>query len=145
MLLRNPKSVRPWQHVLEPIFGYLNLANHLNKDSGKDFAKSWNFGPPSIEQFSAFNVANLFFEEWGSEKNIQVLGSKDLPEEVSYLTLDSSLSERELGWERVWNLRSSLRAVVDWHKFFQLGEDMHSFSLQQISDYLGGSSNETSI
>ena len=145
LLLRNPQSVRPWQHVLEPIFGYLNLANHLNKDLGKEFAKSWNFGPPSIEQFSAFDVANLFFEEWGSEKNIQVLDNKDLPEEVNYITLDSSRSETELGWERVWDLRSSLRAVVDWHKFFQINKEMHSFSLQQISDYLDGSSNGISI
>ncbi|MDG2351296.1 MAG: CDP-glucose 4,6-dehydratase [Acidimicrobiales bacterium] len=146
LLLRNPESVRPWQHVLEPIFGYLNLANHLNKDSGKEFAKSWNFGPPSTEQFSAFDVANLFFEEWGSEKNIQVLDNKGLPEEVNYLTLDSSQAETELGWERVWGLQDSLRAVVDWHKSFQSSKDMHSFSLQQISDYLDeGGSNEIFI
>tara|TARA_Y100000590_G_scaffold119742_1_gene137058 strand:+ start:17455 stop:18540 length:1086 start_codon:yes stop_codon:yes gene_type:complete len=145
LFLRNPQSVRPWQHVLEPIFGYLNLANQLNKDSGKEFAKSWNFGPPSTEQFSTFDVASLFFEEWGSKKEIQVLENKDLPEEVDCITLDCSRSETELGWERVWDLRSSLRAVVDWHKFFQNSKDMHSFSLQQISDYLDGRSSGSFI
>lgn len=145
LLLRSPQSIRPWQHVFEPIFGYLILANHLNKDSGKEFAKSWNFGPPDIEQFSVIDVANLFFEEWGSDKNIQVLDSEDLPEEVKYLSLDSSRSEIEMDWRRVWDLRNSLKAVVEWHKFFQINKEVHSFSLQQISDYLDGVSNEISI
>ena len=132
--LRNPKSTRPWQHVLEPIRGYLMLAEKLYTD-GQSYAEGWNFGPIDSDAKAASWIADQLSIFWGGGAN-WVSSSIDQQEhEANYLKLDSSKANSKLGWRQSTELKGTLRDIVRWHRAFIDRADMRDETLSQIHDY----------
>ncbi len=128
--LRNPRAVRPWQHVLSPLAGYLLLAEALSKRA--DAARAWNFGPSAADQQPVSWVVEHLAELLGGELRWS-LDEGPNPPEAGSLALDSSAAERALGWRPVGSLQQALALVVEWHRAQRRGEDMRRVSLAQIA------------
>jgi len=131
--IRNPGAIRPWQHVLEPLSGYLLLAERLYTDGGR-WAEGWNFGPLDEDARSVEFVVENVARRWGNGARwIAPHGTH--PHEAGLLKLDCTKARTELGWSPKWRLGRALDAVVDWYRAYLRDADMQSFSLQQIEDY----------
>jgi len=133
--LRYPDSVRPWQHVLEPLSGYLALADALLGESDGEFGRAWNFGPGEAGNASVGEVAETMAGLWGEGARVIRDSSGAHPHEAGLLSLDSSLARQELGWRPRWLLRDGLERTVEWYRGWKRGEDMRRLSLEQIADY----------
>lgn len=133
VVVRNPHSTRPWQHVLEPLSGYLTLAQRLHQE-GSAFAEGWNFGPHDEDarpvQWVVERVAGL----WGAGAGWQRDGGEH-PHEAHYLKLDISKARVRLGWQPRWRLARALKEVVAWQRAWLAQEDMRAVCLQQITSY----------
>ncbi len=132
--IRYPDAVRPWQHILEPLHGYLMLAEKLYHQAGEG-AQAWNFGPDVGDTRSVKWIVEKISSIWGTETNWRVDESKQ-PHEAGLLSLDCSRARKSLGWQPRWNLEQALERIVDWHQAEIAGKDMFDFSLQQIQDYI---------
>ncbi len=132
--IRNPFSIRPWQHVLEPLAGYMCLAQKMY-DNGSEFSEAWNFGPLDEDSKSVAWIADRMVSLWG-EGRWQKEGGAEKVHEASYLKLDCSKAKARLGWASVWNLNEALVKIVDWHKRAASGEDLNDVCLEQINLYL---------
>lgn len=132
--IRNPHAIRPWQHVLEPLAGYLLLAQKL-WDKGAVYGESWNFGPSDEDAKPVSWIADRLTNAWG-EGASWVLDGGDHPHEAHYLKLDCSKAKARLGWYPRWRLEDALTAIVDWHQAHLGGKDMRAFSIEQIHAYL---------
>lgn len=128
--VRNPNATRPWQHVLEPISGYLLLAEKLYTD-GTLYAEGWNFGPNEDDTKSVKWIIENLYKKWGSNISWSNQPGKH-PHEANYLKLDVTKTKKYLGWRPSWSLDYSLIQIVDWHKAFLNNEDMKLKTLQQI-------------
>jgi CDP-glucose 4,6-dehydratase len=133
--IRNPHAIRPWQHVLEPLSGYLRLAELL-VERGRDFAEGWNFGPIDEDARPVQGIVERICAEWGGGASWQRQPG-DHPHEATYLKLDISKSRARLGWSPRWSLDTALGRVVAWQKAWRGGADMREVSLAQISEYVG--------
>jgi CDP-glucose 4,6-dehydratase len=133
LLVRNPDAVRPWQHVLDPLCGYLMLAEKLWKDPVR-FGGAWNFGPDETKTWAVGDVLRLLQELWGNEFTWRVDKSSQ-PHESRYLKLDSTKARTLLGWQPKWDLRSALAATVNWFKAYQRREDLRRITLEQMQSY----------
>jgi CDP-glucose 4,6-dehydratase len=133
--IRNPHAIRPWQHVLEPLSGYLILAQKLYKD-GAAYSESWNFGPNDEDAKPVSWIADCLTRTWG-EGASWVLDGGNHPHEAHYLKLDCSKAKTRLGWHPRWHLEETLEAIIDWHHAHRSGKDMHAVTLGQISQYEG--------
>lgn len=134
--IRNPQATRPWQHVLDPLAGYLLLARRLWQD-GPDFAESWNFGPGEESERSVSWIARYLTELWGEGAGWQLAGEQaGSPHEARWLKLDCSKARARLGWIPQWNLENALQRVLDWYKFYQRGADMREVCLRQIGEFM---------
>ncbi len=127
--IRNPASVRPWQHVLDPLVGYLVLAERLVED-GKQFEGGWNFGPHMDGEVSVAALADALVRHWGHGSRWEREDGEQ-PHEANYLKLDCSKARNLLGWRHLIDFESALRFTVDWYRAHQRGEDMRRFSLEQ--------------
>lgn len=136
--LRNPDAVRPWQHVLEPLSGYMRLAERLVSKDGATFAGPWNFGPDASDDAPVGKVAEMTARFWGDKARVERTPSKDNPHEAGYLRLDNRKAKKELRWTPRWSLEDALERTVEWHRAWRDGADMHAFSLAQIRDYEAG-------
>lgn len=132
--IRNPLATRPWQHVLEPLAGYLTLAQALY-EKGEAYASGWNFGPSDKDNCSVQEVIELFISKWGSDSRWGREGS-DQPHESNFLKLDCSKANLELGWRSKWNLNEAVEKIIEWQKAFQAKKDMQEVSLNQINQYM---------
>ncbi len=130
--LRNPEAVRPWQHVLNPLSGYLTLAQELFADPAA--ARAWNFGPPADDAKPVSWIVERMREEWDGAFAWEADPGAN-PPEAGYLTLDSAQAERALGWRAGWSLAEALARIVQWHEAHRKGEDMRAFSFQQITEF----------
>ncbi len=130
--VRNPDAVRPWQHVLSPLSGYLRLAEALSQDPHRDVARAWNFGPPAQDARPVRWIVEQLAELWRGELSWQ-LDEAANPPEAGHLALDSSAAEQLLGWRPASRLEDALELVVDWHRAHRRGEDMRRVSLSQIA------------
>jgi CDP-glucose 4,6-dehydratase len=135
LIIRSPEATRPWQHVLEPLSGYLQLAERLFTD-GADFAEAWNFGPLDedarsvrwiVEQLAALRPE----VNWHCESSPQA-------HEAHYLKLDSSKAIQRLQWQPRWRLATALQKTLFWHEAWQNGQDMQTITMAQIQDYTHG-------
>jgi CDP-glucose 4,6-dehydratase len=133
LLIRNPQAVRPWQHVLEPLRGYLTLAEHLF-EHGSSYAEAYNFGPRENDAQSVEWVVGQLAHKWGGDANWQVDGANH-PHEASLLRLDVSKASHRLSWRPVLDLDSSLQWTVDWARADHEQQDMHAFTISQIENY----------
>jgi CDP-glucose 4,6-dehydratase len=131
--IRSPNSVRPWQHVFEPLNGYLMLAEQLHTN-GPEFSKAWNFGPNEQDTYTVADVAIKVSQLWGKQ-NAWRAASGEHPHEANYIKLDASLARNELGWSPVLCIDKSLKLIVDWEKARLNNVDVRVTSLKQIKDY----------
>ena len=130
--IRNPHAVRPWQHVLNPLSGYLRLAEALY--AGDDVARAWNFGPRAADARTVGWIVTRLGELWGGALESE-LDAGEHPQEAPYLELDSTAAEEELGWRCRWDLDRALQLVVEWHRAHLAGADMRAISLAQIERF----------
>lgn len=135
--LRRPEAVRPWQHVLDPLRGYLLLAENLWRDPQR-YSEPWNFGPDPTDQLSVRDVVNQIIGRWGT-------GTADvLPEppwhDAGLLALDSTKSRRRLGWRPVWTAAEAIDRAITWYQhYYQAPNDIAShreFTLSQLRDFM---------
>jgi CDP-glucose 4,6-dehydratase len=134
VVIRNPHSTRPWQHVLEPLSGYLVLAQRLASDGGQQFADGWNFGPRDEDARPVQWIVERLIQSWGGSAGWRLDGG-DHPHEAHYLKLDVSKARAELDWQPRWGLARALVAISDWHRAWLDRQDMRALCLQQISEY----------
>lgn len=128
--IRFPKAIRPWQHVQNPLEGYLLLAEQLWENAA-EFSEGWNFGPMEDGERSVEWMVNFMTRGWGSRLGWEPTGVHQ-PHETSILKLDSSKARRRLDWSPRIPLERALMMLVEWYKAFQAGEDMQQLTLQQI-------------
>ena len=132
--IRNPLATRPWQHVLEPLSGYLVLAQALYQQGSK-FDGGWNFGPRVEDARSVQEVVNLLMRSWASPTSwIQDQGEQ--PHEAHSLSLDCSKARQLLNWIPRWTLEQSIENIVQWQQAYQNQLNMREISLHQIASYL---------
>jgi CDP-glucose 4,6-dehydratase len=131
--IRNPLATRPWQHVLEPLSGYLALAQALY-EKGTPFAQGWNFGPRDSDARSVQAVIDLLISAWGSMAS-WVQDASEHPHEAHSLKLDITKASKQLGWVPKWNLETAIETIVQWQKAYQNKQDMKAISLAQIQSY----------
>lgn len=133
--LRNPESVRPWQHVLEPLSGYLALGQRL-LERRDGTAEGWNFGPDNDGVVNVATVAEMISQGWeGSAQGIKVARKAADPEEAKILRLDSTKAATRLGWRPQLALSEAVDFTVDWYRRHAAGEDMRVVMREQIASY----------
>lgn len=132
-LIRNPLAVRPWQFVLEPLRGYLMLAERLF-ENGSCFASAWNFGPASIDAKPVRWIADELVRCWGDHAG-WTCDSSSHPREANALKLDVSKAEAKLHWHPVLPLKNALGWITDWYRGFEQGADLRTLTLTQIERY----------
>lgn len=132
--IRNPHAIRPWQHVLEPLSGYLLTAQYLCK-RGPEYAEGWNFGPNDDDAKPVQWIVENLTALWGEGASWQLDG-EDHPHEAGYLKLDCSKAKARMGWHPRWSLLETLQRITHWHKAWSEREDMKAHSLSEINDYL---------
>lgn len=135
LTLRYPQATRPWQHVLEPLYGYLLLAQAL-VEQGEAAASAWNFGPDAQGVASVAQVVEHLARQWVGRAD-WVQGAEPHPHEAGLLALDSSKARRLLGWNPRWSLQQTLEQTLVWHQVWQDGQDMQAFTRAQIVAYQG--------
>ena len=134
LTIRSPGAIRPWQHVLEPLSGYLTLAEQLFQH-GSVFAEPWNFGPADDDaQTVGWIVEHLATRNPGMVWHCDTVSQLH---EANYLKLDSSKARTQLDWKPRWSLPAALDKTLVWHQAWRSGQDMRTISLAQISEYLG--------
>lgn len=131
--IRNPLSTRPWQHVLEPLSGYLLLAQKLYESPGQ-YAEGWNFGPNETDAKPVQWILEKMVPMWPSSS--WGLDTDSHPHEAGYLKLDISKVKSRLHWHPVWNLEQALQKIVGWHCSWLAGEDMAKVCFSEISEYM---------
>jgi CDP-glucose 4,6-dehydratase len=134
VLIRNPHAIRPWQHVLEPLSGYLLLAERLYLNGQLD-AEAWNFGPRDEDAQSVQWVAEHLCEHWGHGATWS-LQPGDHPHEANFLKLDVSKARQRLQWKPRWPLEVALKKITEWHQASLSGQDMRAVCLNQIKQYV---------
>jgi CDP-glucose 4,6-dehydratase len=131
--IRNPNAIRPWQHVLEPLRGYLMLAERLY-EKGPEFAEAWNFGPTDQDVMPVNWIAERLRSLWGSDAKWEVDTEKH-PHEATLLKLDISKAKEKLDWKPKISIDKSLDLIVDWHRAESKNENMREKTLAQITNY----------
>ena len=134
VVIRNPRAVRPWQHVLEPLHGYLTLAERLFDDGAAQFDSAWNFGPAETDSRPVEWLADALCERWGSGARWE-LDSAAHPHEAHQLRLDCSKARTALGWTPRLTLETALDWTVEWYRASLAGEDVRDLTLAQIARY----------
>lgn len=134
LILRNPKATRPWQHVLEPLSGYVALAEKLLDEPNGGFDTAWNFGPDADGNATVGEVAGVFGRLWGNVQ-VECLDSHSGPHEAGLLQLDNSRAKTLLGWFPRWSLDDTLRHTADWYRAWHEGGDTAALMQQQIENY----------
>jgi CDP-glucose 4,6-dehydratase len=132
-LIRSPSAVRPWQFVLEPLRGYLMLAECLAGDSAR-FGSAWNFGPAEADAKPVAWIADKLVRSWGNSASWRNDAAMH-PREAYYLKLDVSKAKSELGWQPLLPLNNALDWIVEWYRAFQTGDDLRRLTRMQIERY----------
>ena len=136
--IRNPGAIRPWQHVLEPLSGYLQLAQKLYIE-GVEYAEGWNFGPYEGDVKPVAWIVDRIAKAWGDGAS-WTLDAASHPHEAHYLKLDCSKARSVLGWKPRWNIEQTIDRIVDWHKAHGQGADMQALTQEQIKTYVSSTS-----
>jgi len=131
--IRSPYAIRPWQHVLEPLGGYMMLAEKLYTD-GPKYAEAWNFGPDDRDAKNVEWIAEKFCSLWGKDASYAI-DKNPQPHEANYLKLDCSKAKTELGWTPKWDIEKALGSIVDWYQAWINKNDTRELSLQQMKAF----------
>jgi CDP-glucose 4,6-dehydratase len=133
ILVRNPHAIRPWQHVLEPLSGYLTLAQQLYQ-GGPKFASAFNFGPGDRDARPVEWIVRQLCAKWGGGARYQI-DCGEHPHEAHYLKLDCSKAKAELDWQPRWGLEEALDRILEWTRAYQAGGDLRQLCRDQITAY----------
>ena len=134
IVIRSPNAVRPWQHVLEPLCGYLELAEALCTN-GPEYAQAWNFGPNESDTKTVEWITNELVTGWGSGASYQIDTNPASLHEAYILKLDCSKARMILGWRPQWDVTEAIKRICAWHKAHLNGEDMQVYALNEIGQY----------
>lgn len=136
IILRSPNAIRPWQHVLEPLSGYLLLAEKMI-ENGTKFSEGWNFGPNDADAKSVGWMTQTLLENWarvsGQVASYQVENAR--LHEANTLKLDCTKARTKLQWQPKWNAETAIEKIIDWQQAYLKGQDMRSFTLSQVQEY----------
>lgn len=135
VVIRHPEAIRPWQHVLESLSGYVWLARLLSTPNGHDYAEAFNFGPGVDAEVSVLELVRAILESWPGEFE---LGSEaEAPHEAGRLNLSIDKATSVLGWRPTWGFDDAIRSTIAWyrHRHLEAAPDMEAFSLTQISEF----------
>ena len=143
LLLRSPDANRPWQHVIEPLIGYLMLAEKLFSKEGKNFVGAWNFGPSTKQNMKVLNLAKLIKQTINSKSKI-IIKKKDKRFsnkkykvfESKYLNIDSRKAFKKLRWRPRLSIKNSVKLTVEWHKDFLQKKNLLELSTKQLKRYI---------
>lgn len=133
VVIRNPQAIRPWQHVLEPLNGYLTLAEKLY-EKGIDYSSGWNFGPNDDDAKTVEWIVRRMTNQWGSGASWKTDGG-DHVHEAHFLKLDCSRAKSQLDWHPRWTIEQTIGKIIEWHREHLAGNDMHEFTISQIHAY----------
>jgi CDP-glucose 4,6-dehydratase len=136
IVIRNPDAVRPWQHVLSPVGGYLRLAEMLWADARH--ARGWNFGPRDADVRPVRWIVERLTELWGEPLRWAV-DDELHPVEAGFLALDSSEARQRLGWAPAWGVEQALQRIVDWYRDLHSGNDIRAVTCAQIESFASAS------
>jgi CDP-glucose 4,6-dehydratase len=131
--IRYPDAIRPWQHVLEPLSGYLALAERLGGDKGQAYAEPWNFGPADNDARPVRWIVEQLLERWGS--GTWLIDAQPQQHEAAYLKLDCSKARARLAWQPRWHLADALDSIVEWQRGHMRGDDARALTLSQIARF----------
>lgn len=134
IIIRNPHAIRPWQHVLEPLYGYLLLCELMFDDTSKKYSRGWNFGPNESGFKSVQWILETMIQRWG-EKVSWKLDQKDNPHESKTLKLDISDAKYHLDWYPKWDIDTTIKSIVEWHRGFLLQKNMIEICENEINEY----------
>lgn len=135
IVIRSPNAIRPWQHVLEPLSGYMLLAQRLY-ENGPEFAGAWNFGPDDADAQPVEWIVRRMCDLWGNGATYRI-NQGDQPHEATYLKLDCTKAKTMLGWRPRWNLEQALESIVTWTLACQRGEHPRSICMSQLERFQG--------
>jgi CDP-glucose 4,6-dehydratase len=139
--IRSPYAIRPWQHVLEPLSGYLLLLENLY-NIGQSFASAWNFGPLDSDARTVQSVIELMVNRWHTKATWHLVDTPQ-PHEAQLLRLDCHRAHEHLNWQPHWSLEDAIDKIVDWHRSNDLRKDMVEVSLSQIDEHQHASDSQT--
>jgi len=137
--IRNPHALRPWQHVMAPLSGYLLLAEKLYQEPSI-YADGWNFGPDENDVQPVSWIVDFIVKRWNQPAS-WILEEGNHLHEATYLKLDCSKSKSLLGWQPQWDLEKGLQETVDWYQDFLIGKDMREKTITQIKQFFGNKLN----
>jgi CDP-glucose 4,6-dehydratase len=134
VIIRSPNAIRPWQHVLEPLSGYLLLAENLYTH-GDRFAEAWNFGPRDSDARSVEWIISRLLSYWGEGASFKVDTSAANFHEAHFLKLDCNKARTQLGWKSKWDVTETIKRICDWHKAHLVNRNMRNYILDEIMQY----------
>lgn len=137
VVIRSPHSIRPWQHVLEPLSGYLILAEHLF-EKGADFGEGWNFGPSDSDARPVSWIVEYLCAQWPGCKGFRI-DTNPQPHEATYLKLDISKARSRLGWNPRWDLHTALEKIIEWTHITDSSTKVIDITRKQINEYRSAS------
>ncbi len=140
IVVRNPKSVRPYQHVLEPIMAYLQIAYGQIED--RNLAGNYNVGPDEIDCIQTGDLVSLFCESWGNynaKSPVWENRSDNGPHEANFLKLDCAKFKKAFGWNPVWHIEEAIDKTVEWYSAYYNHQDMKTIMVKQLNEYVEGS------
>ena len=132
--IRNPQAIRPWQHVLEPLAGYMQLAELLT-NNGREYAEAWNFGPKEEDAKPVQWIVEQMAKQWGDNAK-WAIDQAEHPHEANYLKLDCSKAHTKLNWHPKWSLQTALQKIIQWHQAESNQKDMRQYTISQIEQYM---------
>ena len=135
IFIRNPDSTRPWQHVLEPLTGYLILAEKLYNNKIKNLNQNWNFGPNVINCKSVKYVTKKFADQLNLKVNYLKIKNKNIKKETRLLRLGNNKAKKFLNWYPKWNLDESIKKILEWNRLIKFYKPI-DVSRNQIKDFL---------
>jgi CDP-glucose 4,6-dehydratase len=131
--IRSPLAIRPWQHVLDPLSGYLRLCEKLYTE-GATFSEAWNFGPEDMDAKNVEWIIQRICELWGGNASYEI-NKIPQPHEATYLKLDCSKAKTLLKWSPVWSIETALQMIVNWNRSYLKKEDIRNVCIDQIEQY----------
>ncbi len=134
IVVRNPYSTRPYQHVLEPLFAYLTIAKSQFED--KKYASWYNVGPDECDCVTTGDIVDMFCEKWGGITRID-RSEANAPHEANFLKLDSSKLKNTFGWKPTWHINEAIERVVEWTRVYEADGDIPAIMDKQINDFIG--------
>jgi CDP-glucose 4,6-dehydratase len=129
--VRNPRAIRPWQHVLDPVIAYLRLAQRL-VEQGAEFAEGWNFGPNTSSDLPVSAVVERLAARWGDDARWEIDTAQHWHEEATYLKLDCAKASSRLGWTPLLGIDEALRLSIEWYRACHDRSDLRALTLRQI-------------